>query len=77
MEYSRDDVNLLVEHYRSTPDADKADEFVKLDPQRRYDYLVALRDVVQSDVAPRKKALLWNISRKLMRIDQEMRRAGR
>jgi hypothetical protein len=56
-DYDRNDVNLLVEHFRSTPDADKAAEFVNMSPDNRYSYLVQLREISRGDVAPRKKGV--------------------
>jgi hypothetical protein len=73
----RNDLNLLVEHFRKTADADKVSEFVHMNRDNRYGYLVQLREIARSDVAPRDRATLWNIERKLVRIDQELRRARR
>jgi hypothetical protein len=76
-DFDRNDLNLLVDHFRDSPDADKAAEFVLMSPDARYAYLVELRGATRGDVAPRKRATLWNIERKLVRLDQELRNAGR
>jgi hypothetical protein len=77
-ELDRNDLNLLAEHFQSTPDDEKARQFIAMSPDNRYSYLAQLRAAARSDaITNQKRATLWNVERKLLQIDQELRLVGR
>jgi hypothetical protein len=74
----RQDLNTLAEHFQTTSDDDKARAFISMNPDHRYTYLMKLRAAARSDlITNAKKAVLWNVERKLLQIDTELRNARR
>jgi hypothetical protein len=76
-EFGRNETNALAEHFRSTADADKEAAFTHMSPDNRAAYLLQLRGITRSDASRRDISVLWNVERKLTRLDEELRHAGR
>jgi hypothetical protein len=74
----RQDLNTLAEYLQLTDDNAKALQLIGMGPDQRRDYLTRLSAAARSDlITNHKKAILWNVERKLLQIDAELRNAGR